>query len=92
MKIILYFLAGDVEEKGNQDEENQKNNFQRNSRNYSTLQPSTKRSIATETDNSELDRHSDDEAGTGATVGWVRKEIKGVTFFRYHSVIWLCFS
>ena len=66
------FLSGEEGgDKQNEDEKDQKNNFQRNSRNYSTLQPSSKRSIATETDNSELDRHSDDEAATGTSVGWV---------------------
>ncbi|XP_026279362.1 ubiquitin carboxyl-terminal hydrolase 31 [Frankliniella occidentalis] len=62
--------SGEVEQGTNEEDNDSKTNFQRNSRNYSTLQPSSKRSIATETDSSELDRHSDDEAATGASLGW----------------------
>lgn len=36
--------------------------FVRGGRNYATLQPATKRSVGTETDASELDHYSDDEA------------------------------
>lgn len=36
--------------------------FLRGGRNYATLQPTTKRSVGTETNASELDHYSDDEA------------------------------
>ena len=44
------------------DEKNGAGVFLRGGRNYSTLQPSTKRSVGTETDAAELDHYSDDEA------------------------------
>jgi len=44
------------------DEKNGAGMFLRGGRNYSTLQPSTKRSVGTETDAAELDHYSDDEA------------------------------
>jgi hypothetical protein len=44
------------------DERSGADTFLRGGRNYATLQPTTKRSVGTETDAAELDHYSDDEA------------------------------
>jgi hypothetical protein len=51
------------------DEKNGAGLFLRGGRNYSTLQPSTKRSVGTETDAAELDHYSDDEAPLATSGG-----------------------
>ena len=71
------------------DEKNGAGIFLRGGRNYSTLQPSAKRSVGTETDAAELDHYSDDEAPL-ATAGecghmWVSIILLLVTKFSGYS-------
>jgi hypothetical protein len=67
------------------DEKNGADIFLRGGRNYSTLQPSTKRSVGTETDAAELDHYSDDEAPLATAGGcggmWVSIILLPVTKF-----------
>ena len=67
------------------DEKNGAGIFLRGGRNYSTLQPSTKRSVGTETDAAELDHYSDDEAPLATARGcggmWVSIILLLVTKF-----------
>ena len=67
------------------DEKNGAGIFLRGRHNYSTLQPSTKRSVSTETDAAELDHYSDDEAPLATARGcggiWVSLILLLVTRF-----------
>ncbi|GLH04172.1 Ubiquitin carboxyl-terminal hydrolase nonstop [Gryllus bimaculatus] len=51
----------ELSNKGSSEKEKITNSFSRGTRGYATLQPATKRSVATETDAGELDHYSDDE-------------------------------